>query len=235
MAGGFPEPRFKPEILRPWADAYIATYLERDVRSLLKVHDLGLFQRFLTLCATRSGQLLNNASLSSDSGVSEAQCRKWLNVLQASELIFLLPPYHENLGKRLTKSPKLFFTDTGLLCRLLGIDTPSMLSTHPAMGSLFETFVVNEIRKCIHNRGERPAEYFWRDKTGHEVDYLLQVGTDVAAFECKASQTLSGDHFKNLQGYIERRGPLATKGYLVYGGDGIAERKGINTIPWWRI
>ena len=100
---------------------------------------------------------------------------------------------------------------------------------------LNETFVVNEIRKCLHNRGERSAEYFWRDKTGHEVDYLLQAGTDVAAFECKASQTLSGDHFKNLQGYIERRGPLATKGYLVYGGDGIAERKGINTIPWWRI
>lgn len=95
--------------------------------------------------------------------------------------------------------------------------------------------MVNEIRKCLHNRGERPAEYFWRDKTGHEVDYLLQAGTDVAAFECKASQTLSGDHFKNLQGYIERRGPLTTKGCLVYGGDGIAERKGINTIPWWRI
>lgn len=213
--GGFPEPRNKPEIFRPWADSYIATYLERDVRSLLKVHDLGLFQRFLILCAVRSGQLLNLASLSSDSGVSEAQCRRWLTVLQASELIFLLQPYHENLGKRITKSPKLFFTDTGILGRLLGIESAASIPTHPAMGALFETFIVNEIRKCMLNRGDLPAEFFWRDKTGHEIDYLLQSGTRVSAFECKAAQTLAGDHFKNLTGYIERRG--------------------VKTLPWWLI
>ena len=235
FVGGFPEPRTKPEIIRPWADAYIATYLERDVRSLLKVHDLGLFQRFLVLCAVRSGQLLNLASLSSDSGVSEAQCRRWLTVLQASELVFLLPPYHENLGKRLTKLPKLFFTDTGVLCRLLGIDSAYMIPKHPALGALFETYIVNELLKCIHNRGEHPAEYFWRDKTGHEVDYLLQSGTQVSAFECKAAQTLSGEHFKNLVSYLERRGGAITSGWLIYGGEAEAVRQGVNMLPWWRI
>jgi predicted AAA+ superfamily ATPase len=233
--GGYPEPRTNPDIIRPWADAYIATYLERDVRTLLKVQDLGLFQRFLVLCAARSGQLLNIASLSSDSGVSEAQCRRWITVLQASELVFLLLPYHENLGKRITKMPKLYFTDTGLLCRLLGLEAPHMIPSHPSMGAIFETFVVNELRKCIFNRGERPAEYFWRDKTGHEVDYLLQSGAMVSAFECKAAQTLAGEHFRNLAGYVERRGATTTQGFLAYGGSTAAARKGIGLLPWWRI
>lgn len=233
--GGFPEPRNKPQIIRPWADAYIASYLERDVRDLMKVHDLGLFQRFLVLCAARSGQLLNIASLSSDSGVSEAQCRRWLTVLHASELVFLLQPFHENLGKRVTKAPKLYFTDTGVLCRLLGIDSPETLSKHPSLGALFETFIVIELRKCMLNRGERPSEYFWRDKTGKEVDYLLDFGGRIQAFECKAGSTLAGDHFRNLAGYLHLRGPRATGAWLAYGGDGEGQRKEINLLPWWKI
>jgi predicted AAA+ superfamily ATPase len=233
--GGFPEPRTNPEIIKPWADAYIATYLERDVRSLLKIHDLALFQRFMVLCAARSGQLLNIASLASDSGVSESQCRRWLNLLQASELVFLLSPYHANLGKRLVKSPKLFFTDTGLLCRLLAIDSPQTLSRHPSLGALFETFVVNEIRKSLLHRGERPSEYFWRDKTGHEVNYLLAEGSPIIAFECKAAQTLAGGHLKNLISYRNLNGTEKTRANLVHGGDGEGVRQGINLLPWWRM
>ena len=233
--GGFPEPRTKPGIIRPWADAYIATYLERDVRDLMKVHDLGLFQRFLVLCAARSGQLLNISSLSSDSGVSEAQCRRWLTVLQASELVFLLQPYHENLGKRLTKAPKLYFADPGVLCRLLGIDSADTLSKHPSLGALFETFVVNELRKCILNQGERPSEYFWRDKTGKKVDYLLDFGGRIQAFECKAGSTLAGDHFRNLTDYLHLRGARSTGAWLAYGGDGEGQRKGVTLLPWWKI
>jgi len=177
----------------------------------MKVHDLGLFQRFLVLCAARSGQLLNISSLSSDSGVSEAQCRRWLTVLQASELVFLLQPFHENLGKRLTKAPKLYFTDTGVLCRLLGIDSAETLSKHSSLGAIFETFIVIELRKCILNRGERPSEYFWRDST------------------------LSGDHFRNLTEYFRLRGPRATVAWLAYGGDGEGQRKDVTFLPWWKI
>jgi uncharacterized protein len=205
------------------------------VRSLLKIHDLALFQRFMVLCAARSGQLLNIASLASDSGVSESQCRRWLNLLQASELVFLLSPYHANLGKRLVKSPKLYFTDTGLLCRLLAIDSPQTLSRHSSLGALFETFVVNEIRKNLLHRGDRPSEYFWRDKTGHEVDYLLADGSTVIAFECKAAQTLAGDHFKNLISYRNLNGAETTRAYLVHGGDSEGVRQGITMLPWCRL
>ncbi len=233
--GGFPQPRQFPDTLIPWADSYISTYLERDARSLLRIQDLGLFQRFLTLCAARSGQLLNIASLASDSGVSEAQCRRWLGVFQVSEIVFLLQPFHENLGKRVIKSPKLYFTDTGLLCRLLGIASPQDIIRHPLMGALFETFIVNELRKSLWNKGIKPYEYFWREKTGIEIDYLLLDGIRQIAFECKAGRTLDSSHLKNLQTYLRLRGDSETTAFAVYGGDQEVTRSGVRLIPWWRI
>ena len=209
--------------------------LERDVRDLLRVQDLLLFQRFLTLCAVRSGQLLNISQLSSDCGISETQCRRWLSVLQASEILWLLPPWHRNLGKRVIKAPKLFLTDSGLLCHLLGIRKAEDLVRHPLMGSVFETYAVGELRKAVQNTGRRPRDFFWRDKHGREVDWLLEESPNVTVFEFKAGKTLGGDSFKNLETFLKLRKGEPTSGALVYGGTEESTRRGIGVLPWWKI
>ena len=149
---------------------YIQTYIERDVRLLQNVQNLNLFVRFMKLCAGRAGQLLNLSSLANDTGVSVNTAKSWISVLEASYILFQLRPHHANFNKRLVKTPKLYFYDAGLVCWLLGIQTPQQLETHPLRGSIFETFVVADLMKSRLNAGERSGMYFWRDSNGNEVD-----------------------------------------------------------------
>lgn len=212
-------------------EAYISAYIERDVREVLRVGDLSTFQRFVQLCAGRSGQMLNFSSLASDCGISHPTAREWLSVLETSSIVHLLQPYHNNFSKRVMKSPKLYFIDTGLMCHLLRIRTASDLSGHPLYGAVFETFVVSEILKSFVHRGERPPLYYWRDRTGHEVDALLDMGTRMTAIEIKAGRTIPSDCFKGLKFFSGLKGVRADS-VLVYGGDESSLREGVRVRTW---
>jgi predicted AAA+ superfamily ATPase len=174
--GGYPVLYDRKVSPQDWFISYIATYLERDVRQLVAVRDLSQFQRFVKMCAARSGQLLNLASLGADCGISATTAREWLSVLEASYLVMRVQPHHQNFGKRLVKTPKLYFLDVGLMAWLLGIRDADSLDTHAARGALFETWVIGELVKQRFNQGWPADLYFWRDNTGHEIDVLLEIG-----------------------------------------------------------
>lgn len=198
---------------------YLTTYLERDLPQLIRVKDLILFQKFMRFCAGRIGQLLNADGLANEVGVSSHTIRHWISILEASFILFRLPPYHENFGKRVIKSPKLYFTDTGLACYLLGIESVEQLSRDPLRGNLIENLALLELIKYRANRGLDPRLYFFRDANGHEVDFIFQAGHQLIPIEVKAAPTFHSDFLKSLrffQGLVgEERCP---KGYLVYTG-----------------
>jgi len=209
-----------------------ADYVERDVGQLLAVRDLSLFQRFVKLCAARTGQLLNLSALANDCGISHTTAREWLTVLEASYLVFRMPPYHRNFGKRLVKTPKLYFLDTGLAAALLGIRDAATLNLHPLRGALFETLVVGELIKQRFNDG-KPAElYFWRDNTGNEVDVVFEVGTELQAVEIKSGATLVRDWLKGIAKWQSLAGAEARSPWLIYGGADAYQRDGVQVIPW---
>lgn len=178
---------------------YYTTYVERDLRQLINLKDLRLFHSFIRLCAGRIGCELNASSLSVEVGVSVPTIKSWLSILEASYIIYLLPPYYANIGKRLTKSPKLYFHDTGLASWLMGINTTDQLDIHPLRGALFENLVVSEMMKRKYNQGERPQLYFYRDQRQHEIDLIdeMQDGT-LRAYEIKAGKTFRQDYFSQL-------------------------------------
>jgi uncharacterized protein len=216
-----------------WLGAYYATYIERDVRSISNIGNLEPFQRFVRLCAARSGQMLNLSSLASDCGISHPTARQWISVLQAGFIIHLLPPHFANFSKRLVKSPKLYFLDTGLLCYLLRIREPEEITTHALKGPIFETFVLAELYKAFVHQGETPPLYYWRDKTGHEVDFLLDAGKSLIPVEAKSGETISQSSLDGLR-YFRALGPPASKkGALVYGGEAGYERDGFAVRPWY--
>jgi predicted AAA+ superfamily ATPase len=215
-------------------EAYISAYVERDVREVLRVGDLMNFQRFVQLCAGRSGQILNFSALASDCGITHPTARQWLSVLEASSIVHLLQPYHNNFSKRIMKSPKLYFIDTGLMCHLLRIRSAKDLVGYPLYGSIYETFVVSEILKAFVHRGERPPLYYWRDRTGHEVDALLDLGTRLAAIEVKVGQTISSDCFKGLKYFSKLKG-VRGDCVLVYGGEESSLREGVRVRTWWQV
>ena len=219
-----------------WLHAYLVTYAERDARQLAAIQDLGTFQRFLKLTAARTGQLLNMQSLASDAGISDKTVKHWLSVLETCYLVHFVRPHFANFGKRLTKSPKLYMTDVGLACALLGIQTAEHVQNHPLRGSLFETMVVNEFLKNRANLGLREPLYFWRDNIGVEVDLILERGTEIAAIEIKSGITVATDAFSNLQKwgkYAAERGNFsAIYPALVYGGDARFEREGTDVMGW---
>jgi hypothetical protein len=232
FTGGYPalyDRRLSP---REWFPAYVTAYVERDVRQLLKVQDLETFQRFVHFCAGRSGQILNLSSLATDCGITHNTARAWISVLEASYVVFQLRPHHANFSKRLVKSPKLYFYDTGLLCWLLGIQEADQLATHPLRGHIFETFVVSELVKTRVNRGDRAAFHFWRDSNGNEVDVIVEVGTKLIPIEIKSGQTLNRDFFTGLERWMALAGDRAAAPALVYGGAENYVRKGINVISW---
>ena len=200
--------------------SYIQTYIERDVRGILNVVDLSQFQLFLKLCASRSGQLLHLSSLASDCGISVNSAKKWISVLEASFLIKLVRPYHKNFNKRIIKSPKMYFLDTGLLCFLLEIKHPSQLSGHYARGAIFETFVFTELLKYNYNHVMNADIYFYRESHGSEIDFLIPSGNDFIAVEVKSSKTLNLDFFSTMKNLKEKLfGNRLLKGYVIYAGD----------------
>ncbi len=219
----------------PWHGNYVRTYLERDVRQLINVRDLGTFQRFLKLCAGRTGQLLNLSSLANDCGITHNTAKAWISVLEASYIVHLLPPHHQNFNKRLVKTPKLYFLDTGLATWLLGIQNSEQLATHAQRGALFETWVISELLKARYNAGETSNLYFWRDRSGHEVDLLIDHGTQLSPLEIKSGQTINKDYFKGLDFWRELAGKIAGKAWLVYGGNSRQTRTDVTILPWFEI
>lgn len=217
--GGYPRPYQENIPVKVWMDSYVRTHLERDVRSLLKVKDLNLFQRFLRLCAGRHGQLLNSNQLSMDCGISHTTVMHWISLLEASYLIFRLQPYHNNFQKRLTQSSKLYFYDAGLVCYLLGIDSPEHLSLHASRGAIFEGYVISELYKHFYNDNEPPRLFFWRDSNGNEVDCLIEHGGELLAIEIKSSMTLAPHLFKSLKKWQKISGILDSSCQLIYTGE----------------
>lgn len=219
-----------------WLESYLVTYAERDARTLAAIQNLGAFQRFLKLTAARTGQLLNMQSLASDAGVSDKTAKHWLSILETCYLIHFVRPHFANFGKRLTRSPKLYVTDVGLACALLGIETAGQVQNHPLRGALFETMVVNEFLKNRCNAGTRAALYFWRDNIGTEVDLILERGNELAAVEIKSGITVASDAFGNLKKwhrYAQERGSSsAIYPGLVYGGTARYTREGVDVMPW---
>jgi len=213
---------------------YLSTYIERDVRQLLAVSDLDRFSTFVRLCAGRTAQLLNMQAIGSECGVTHNTIKSWISVLQASGIVTLLRPWHANIGKRLVKTPKLYFLDTGLACYLLGIHNPAHLAGHPLRGALFETFVVSEAFKQHHHTGLPEQLWFYRDHHGNEVDLLVGRGKGHAAWEIKSSMTIASDFFKGLTLLSERTKDLLSQG-LVYGGEQSMTRQGVHITPWNRI
>lgn len=191
LLGGFPEVIARPRTRALWFSSYIQTYLERDVRAIVNVRDLATFRRFLALLASRHGQVLNRSDLAAPLGVSVPTVNEWLHVLEITGQIMLVPPYFENFGKRLVKSPKVYLMDSGLACHLLGITTQAELNRSPFLGALFEGFVASEIVKHQVNSGRRRELYHFRDGVGLEVDFLFPAGRGVLwMVECKASKTV---------------------------------------------
>ncbi|HHS83497.1 MAG TPA: ATP-binding protein [Gammaproteobacteria bacterium] len=219
----------------PWYGNYVRTYLERDVRQLINVRDLGTFQRFLKLCAGRTGQLLNLSSLANDCGITHNTAKAWISVLEASYIVHLLPPHHRNFNKRLVKTPKLYFLDTGLASWLLGIRNSEQVATHVQRGALFETWVISELLKARYNAGETSNLYFWRDRSGHEVDLLIDQGSHLSPLEIKSGETINRDYFKGLDFWRKLAGKTAGKAWLVYGGDIRQTRTDVTILPWFEI
>ena len=199
FSGGYP-PIFARK-LDPslWIDSYLSTYVERDVRNVLRLGDLSTFQRFLGLCAGRTSQLINAASLAADTGISQPTAKAWLSVLEATFIIKLLPAWHGNIRKRLVKAPKLHFVDTGLACYLLGLRSADQLNTHASRGALFESWAVSEVMKAQSNAGERSRLFHWRDQNGAEVDLVVDRGGVLTAIEMKSGVTFQEEWLRGVK------------------------------------
>jgi hypothetical protein len=212
-----------------WFDTYVTTYLERDVRQIKNIDNLFTFQRFLKLCAGRSGRILNYSSLANDCGITHNTARAWISVLEASYIIHLLPPYYENFNKRTIKAPKLYFLDTGLLSYLLGITSKEIYSAHPLRGEIFETYVLSELVKTFFNKAERGELYFWRDKTGHEIDFIIPKAGDLVTIEVKSGKTINSDYFKNIEYWQGLTGKKNS--YVIYQGSNEQKRNTVHILP----
>jgi predicted AAA+ superfamily ATPase len=213
---------------------YTSTYVERDLRMLINVKDLSKFEVFLKLCAGRTGQILNLSSLGNDCGVNHATIKSWISVLEASYIVKLLRPYYKNFNKRLVKSPKLYFLDTGLASFLLDIQNETQLKAHPLKGALFESFVIAELLKKRFNAGKPDNLYYFRDNVGNEVDLVCDNGNNVDQVEIKSGQTISGDFFKNLR-FFSALNKEVRNSYLIYGGSESYIREAIHITGWQDI
>lgn len=232
FTGGFPRIYDKEIPPTDYFPSYIQTYIERDIRTLRNVGNLSLFIKFLKLCAARIGQLLNMHSLANECGVSVATAHAWLSILETSYVVFLLRPYYKNFNKRLVKTPKLYFYDTGLAASLLGLTDSSQMTLHYLRGELFENMVIAEKMKGCYAQGKEPQMYFWRDSNQNEVDLLTEDGMQLNAFEIKSSATMNADFFKGLKRFADISGLMSENLNVVYGGDmNITTQQG-NYISW---
>lgn len=236
LRGGYPAPLRLPVELDTWLAGYVQSYLERDLRDLLAVGDLGRFQDFLGLAAAWSSQTINLSRMGGDLGVTHPTVRSWLGVIEASFVLMRLRPWHRNLGKRLSKTPKLYFWDSGLLCHLLRIRTPQQVLQHPLRGAIFETWVVAELHKLSMHRAERSEAWFYRDQGGLEVDLLVRRPDRWLVVEIKAGATVASDWFGALRTFVERAGGaldgLPVEPVLVYGGEERQRWGEVEVVPW---
>jgi hypothetical protein len=214
--------------------SYIQTYLERDVRALINLKDLNRFQALLTLLAGRVGQVAHYTALSNDVGVSSTTIKDWTSALKASFILFELPSFFENVRKRVVKAPKFFFTDTGLVCHLLGIDTPEQVKRDPLRGHLYENWLILEILKARLNRGLRPDLYFYRDSRGNEVDLIVREAGRLHPVEIKSAQTFTPEFLKGIDSFREAVGNRAGAGSVLYDGDSALTVKGIRVLNYLR-
>lgn len=213
---------------------YYQTYVERDVRQLIHLKDASLFEKFIKLLAGRIGQIINYQSLANDVGVDNKTIKQWLSILEASFVVFKLAPYFENFGKRVIKSPKYYFTDTGLLTYLLDIEKSGQVARDPLVGNLFENLVVLEALKSRYNRGMSPNLYFFRDSHGHEIDLLYKSGNQLTGVEVKAAATWNQSFKKGLMRFSEKYSPLA-QSYVVYSGEAMSFSDGVEVLPYNRV
>ena len=230
--GGYPP--IQTDFISPndWFPSYIRTYVERDVRQIRNIGNLLLFERLLSLCAGRVGQEVNFTQLGNDVGMDYKTIQSWIGILQASYIIYLLPPFYQNFSKRTTKSPKLYFYDTGLASSLLRVTDPNLLFQHPFKGALFENFVINEMMKNRFNEGQRSNLYFWRENSGHEIDVLVDNGATQFPIEIKSGATIHSDWLKGLKFWNELT--KQNGGLVVYGGDDEQKRSDGYTFQSWR-
>ena len=215
-----------------WYKNYMQTYVERDVRQLINIKDLSTFQRFVRMCAARIGQLLNLSSLANECGITHNTAKSWISTLEASYIVFLLQPHHRNYNKRMVKTPKLYFYDSGFAAWLLGIMNIEQLSIHALRGSLFEGWVISELVKNRFNRGRESNLYFWRDHTGNEIDVIIEQGETLIPVEIKSGQTLSSATFANLKKWLKLAGGDAEHAYLCYGGSDSYNRSETTILAW---
>ncbi len=234
MFQGFYPPIFDRKIPpNDFYSDYLQTYIEKDVRNIVNVTNLTTFQRFLQLCAGRTGQLLNQVSLANDVGISNQTVRNWLSILSASFVLYEHRPYFNNFSKRLIKSPKLYFYDVGVLCFLLGIKSADQLMTHPLRGSVFENLIINECLKHRLNNHERPELYFFRDSNGTEIDLIFEHKNTLRGIEIKAGMTFQNDFLKSLktwQTFDSQQ--MIKKSFLIYGGDTNQTRSDATVLSW---
>jgi uncharacterized protein len=233
LSGGYPrlyEQQIGPDEFYP---NYIQTYVERDVRKLINIGDLTRFRHFIHLMAGRIGQELNRQSVATDLGITGKTVEAWLSVLEASFILFRLPPYYRNFNKRVIKSPKIYFYDTGLACNVIGLRSEDDVRVHYSRGALFENAVIVEMMKHFFNRGEKQQFYFWKDSNRNEVDLLFEKGSRLAAVEIKSGKTVHHDFFKGLN-YFEQVAPDVDK-YLVYGGEDVYTRSDTKVMGFENI
>lgn len=235
VKGMFPPVHMRNVRPRLWYSSYFQTYLERDVRQILKVKDLTTFEQFVRLLAGRTGQELNLNSIGGDVGVTHTTVRSWISVLEASGLVFRLPPYFRNYNKRLVSTPKLYFADTGLACWLMGIETAAQLHSHPLYGAIFETAVVAELRKRDLNAGNLPRLYYWRDNSKLEIDLIREEADGPRLFEIKSGRTYRDEWSRAMRRWLATTGVSVDRASVVYGGSHDQKVNDVKAIPWHEI
>ena len=237
LRGNYPEIASKRSVDRQlWCGSYISTYLERDVRNLAQVGDLAQFERFLKLCAIRTGQILNLSELAKEVGMSVPTMKRWLSMLETGHQVYLLYPYYKNLGKRLVKSPKLYFNDTGLASYLLGLNDRDTLINSPNFGNLFETMIVTDFLKRFLHFGQMPSMYYLRTRDGLEVDLVLELGQKLYLFEIKSAMTILPKHASSLSRIAsELKSAVGTSAVISTSSDNFHLTRGIDNYSWKNI
>lgn len=233
MIKGFYPPVYDQDINpQDWCPNYIRTYIEKDVRQIKNITDLIVFERFIKLLAGRSGQELNNSALAVETGVDVKTVQSWIGILESSFIVYLVKPHHKNFNKTIVKRPKLYFYDSALVCYLLGIRDNNHLHTHPLKGAIFEGMVITELLKKRTNAGLDINQFYWRDKTGHEVDLIIDNGKTLLPIEIKSGMTISKDYFKNIDYWTNLSG--SKKAFILYAGAQHQKRSDGTEIMNWR-
>ena len=214
---------------------YIQTYIERDVKLIRNISNQNTFVRFLKMCAGRTGQILNVSDLANACGISQVTAKSWLSVLEASFVIYFLQPHYRNYNKRLVKMPKMYFYDTGVVCSLLGIKSEKQVQLHYLYGAIFENFIINEMLKSAYNKADVPAIYYWRDKTGREIDVIIEKSDKLIPIEIKAGKTIVSDFFKNIKYWNKLSKNNKDNSYVIYGGDDNFSTKEGSLVSWRKL